>query len=264
MIPQPGFNPYSFDVPAQPSMKKDFFESDNYKKMQELMPGYEGLRNPDGSLKNQFSLNPGADVGFKSNLDDLNTRLGGINLNKDALNALRGEGLRSAGTPSAWGQMAMSQGMDAAGSQGNAAMSSAMSALASRGGVNKGARERIAMRGGRDTMMAKQKVGMDVGMQDESNRLGILQALPGMEVQALQPELQKTSMWSNMADTEAARKQGLDLANRDYSTGVQKFNIGNAAADVQNKQGFDMSKYQEIMKAWGADRTAAAQESAGK
>jgi hypothetical protein len=251
-------------MPVQIAPPKDFFQSDTYKTMQQQMPGYEGFRNADGSLKDAYTLKGGPDVGFTSNLDSLNTRLGGINLNTQALQALRGEGLRSAGTPSAWGQMALSKAMSDAGAQGNAALASGMSALASRGGVSRGARERMASRGTRDTMMAKQKAGMDIGMQDEANRLGILSALPGQEVQSLQPELQKASMWSSMADTEAARKQGLDLANRDYSTSVNKANLASLMGDVQGKQAFDMSKYQETMKAWGADRTASAQENAGK
>lgn len=260
-MPPWGYGP-NINMPAQPP--PDFFNSDTYKTMQQQMPAYEGLRNADGTLKDAFQLKGGPDVGFTSNLDQLNQKLSGINLNTDALQALRGEGLRQAGTPSAWGQMALNQAMSSAGAQGNTALASGMSALASRGGINKGARERMATKTGRDTMMAKQNAGMTVGMQDETNRLGILSALPGQEVQALQPELQKTSMWGSMADTEAARKQGLDLANRDYSTGVQKSNLSSLMGDVQNKQNFDMSKYQEIMKAWAADRTANAQENAGK
>lgn len=257
----------NYQVPpaALPQQKPtDFFQSDTYKTMQQQMPGYEGLRNADGTLKDAYSLKGGPNVGFTSNLDSLNQKLGGINLNTDALQALRGEGLRSAGTPSAWGSMALNKAMSDAGAQGNSALAGGMSALASRGGINKGARERMAMKTGRDTMMAKQKVGMDVGMQDETNRLGILSALPGQEVQALQPELQKASMWSSMADTEAGRKQNLDLANRDYSTNVNKTNLQSLMGDVKGKQDFDLAKYQETMKAYGADRTATAQENAGK
>lgn len=243
---------------------KPFFESDAYKTMMQQMPGFNGIKDQSGNILDQYSLKAQPDVGFNSNIDDLRQQLSGINLNTDALQALRGEGLRAPGTASPWATMALNQAKSTAGAQGNAQIAGAMSALASRGGVNRGARERIATNGSRGTMMAQQKAGMDIGLQDEANRMDILKALPGMEVQSLAPELQKTSMWANMADTEAGRKQGLDLANRDYTTNVQKTNLTNSIGDLQNKNNYDMSKYEQIMKAYSADRTANAQENAGK
>lgn len=230
-----------------PSPKTDFFKSDTYATMQKLMPEYGSIRNADGTLQDPFKL------GFTSNMPELQQQLAGINLDTRGLDALRTEGLRPAGTPSAWAQMMLSKQMGDAAAQNQAGVSSAMSALASRGGVSRGARERIASKGARDLMMSRQKAGMDVGLADEGNRLDILKMLPGAEVAALQPALAKTNIWASMANTEAARQQD-----------ASKFNIANAAADLKGKNDYALAKYQETMKAYGADRTAQAQENAGK
>lgn len=246
----------------------------------------------------EMKVAAGADVGMTSNLGGLQDRLNNINLDKRGLEAIRGEALRTG--PSAWAmKMNETQGLEEANARDanvklNAtAGAEAMSDLMMSGGWGGGASERMARDTRRATTSGAQNVlrqgqldRAGIGTTDEANRMNLLTQLPGMEIAALQPELQKTSMWGTMADTESNRKMGLDLSNRDYRTGVdkfnlsqdferqkynndssmksQEFNIGNALTEKRNAEAAKLAEYQEQMKAWGANRTAVAQENAGK
>ena len=136
----------------------------------------------------------------------------------------------------------------------------ARSALASRGGLRGGAAERIA-RGG---MLQGQQMNQQLGMQaaqnrlgimteDEKQRVGILQALPGMEVQALQPEFEKDKM------TGQARQA--DIQNR---SNTSQFNILQALADKKQRDAAAMAEYQSAMSGWAANKQADATMDAGK
>lgn len=255
------------------------FDAINSKYLDDMIkqrPTYSSIRDENGNLLDQFKLKAQPNVGFNSNIEQLMQQLSGINLDKTALNKLQDTALSTDNSP--WANLMLQKNdvdtasaMDKAGLAGNAATGSAFSDLARRGGISAGARERLATKGERNTMMAKQGVGRDA----ETNRLGILtndanqkmdilKQLPGMQVQSLQPELAKTGMWGQMADSEAARKQGLDVANRDYATGVDKTNLASSIGDVKNKQDFDMTQYQELMKAWAANKQADATANSGK
>ncbi len=245
--------------------------------MKEYMPEYQSLRNAsDGSLGSMWTLQGRPDIGFDSNISQLDNRLGGINLDKTALNELQKRALDP--NQSAWAQMmlgkedlAKSGLVDTNARQGKAGLSSAFSALASRGGLSAGARERIAKKNSLDVLLGRQGIEagsaankLNIGIEDERNKTDILKALPGMQVQALEPELRKTGLWANLAENEAGRKQNLNLANREYATGVDKANLSTKLGDWQSKRDFDMQKYSEMMKAYSADRAGRAQEQSGK
>lgn len=229
----------------------------------------------DGTLLEQYRVNARPDVGFNSNMGELNSRLGAIQLDKRGLEALRERGLSTG--DSAWAKLQLEkqamEEQDAAGRAartGRASTSSAMSDLARRGGLSGGARERLAESGARDMALAQQdntRAGMmarlGIRSDDEDKRLDVLKQLPGMEVQALQPELQKTSMWGNLADSEASRRQNLDVSNRAYQTEVDKINIQNTLGAKSNEDAMRLAKYQEDMKAYSADQAAKAQAQSG-
>lgn len=220
--------------------------------------GIATMLDENGNLLPQFK------VGFTSNVDELNNRLSGINLNTDALKKLREIGLSEG--PSKWAdlqtQSQKQQEMNAAtnAATGNrGATAAGLGNLARSGGLSSGARERLQEQGSRDLAMGQQNIAnqgimarLGIASQDEQNKLGVLSALPGQEVQALQPQFQKASMWAQLADSEAGRRQNLDLANTANTLGVK-----------QNEDAARLKKYEEDMKAYAADQSAKAQAQSG-
>lgn len=236
---------------------------------------YQALTDKDGNLLDRFKLKGEADVNVGSNLNDLIARLNGINLNKDGLEAIRKRALSPG--QSQWADLMMQKqgieegaAMDAASRSGTAATNKAFSDLAVRGGLSKGARERIATKGNNALAMAKadaRRQGMldrfGIGTTDEAQKLDLLKGLPGMEVQALQPEMNKTSMWADLADSETNRKMNLDLSNRNYRTDINKNNLDSLIKDVGGRNTYEQGKYAERMKAWAANKQAQATAAAG-
>lgn len=181
------------------------------------------------------------------------TDKGPINQDKQVLEMLRGQALAGPGN-SAWEKMAMNRQAleesslkDKALAGAGQAQASARSGLAMRGGLESGARERLALQGQNNLMTQMQDVSAsgararaDIGLEAEKQRQGLAQQLPGMELQAIQPDLQ----------------------NRQYSTEVQKYNIDQAVNEKRAKDMADMAAYQEQMKAWAAAQTGNAMASA--
>lgn len=206
-------------------------------------PDYASMVGPDGKLLSQYALTGQPDVGFQAN---------------DALGYLKDKA--TATGPSAWAQLQQqlinqqkAAGMDTASVQGNAATAQGMGSLATHGGLAKGARERMATKGAMSTLMAKQQLGRDAN----KNSLDMLST----------DEQNKNSMlnsWASLNESDLGRKQNLDLTNRDYSTGVDKYNLTNVIGDKQAQQQFDMQKWQTGMQALGSYQTARAQEESGK
>lgn len=119
--------------------------------------------------------------------------------------------------PSTWAQMSDAQQNQLAANandqqvaRGNSATADTESRLAQQGGLTSGARERAAEAGQKDTTAAiqsNQKQNsmnqMQVGVNDESNRISQLGQLPGMELQSLQPfemDVQNTMGAANSAN----------------------------------------------------------------
>ena len=222
---------------------KDYYNSDEYK------GDKYRLEMPD-EIKYAQSYDPAT----MSMTPDLQKKLDAIQMDKTGLNQFRKEATRSG--ESAWSRMAKEGvAMDSManrenllrGAQGRAA--EARSSMAMRGGLGVGAAERAGKNAAREGIMAQQgsyrdqnRANLDISMQDEKNRIGQLGQLPGMEVQALQPEMEKTKMWQ----------------------GGRQFDIGNQVTENQQKNNFNLGMWQKKMEQWGAGNTAAAQAESGK
>lgn len=228
-----------------------------------------------GNLKSQYRLNARPDVAFASNLKELNDKLSGINLNTQGLEAIRKRALTQG--PSEWQNLMLqrqaleeSGQRDRAGNQEASARSGAYSQLAAKGGLSTGARERLARSGAEGLAQTMQDISrggtsdrLGIATEDEKQKLALLSQLPGMEVQALQPEFEKTRMWGTLADSEAGRKQNLDLANRNYGSSVDQFNLVNTLGEVGRQDQSRLNEYQEKMKTYAAEQQAKATAASG-
>lgn len=175
-----------------------------------------------------------------------------VNLNTQGLEALRGRALSTG--PSQWANMmAQKQGLEQTQAADDLAQaqagqrSQAMADLAERGGLSDQARERLAMQGMNTGMLGRQQVNrqgmldrMNIGLQDEQQKLGILQNLPGQELAALQPQFQ----------------------NQQNKMQAQQFNIGQSVGEFDKKRAADLAAYQEQLRAWGSGKAADAQAAA--
>lgn len=176
-----------------------------------------------------------------------------ITMNTQGLEAIRNRALGQG--PSAWAQMAQQKNASdianqrsAAAANLNSAQAQARSQLASRGGLRGGAAERLALGGQTNLMTQRQNLGnqqnlnnLNIGMQDEAQKTQLLQQLPGMEVQALQPQ----------------------ILNRQASLDTQKYNIGNALQDKYAEDQAKQTAYQQQMQSWAAQNQANAIMGAG-
>lgn len=179
---------------------------------------------------------------------EIEGRLGKLQLDKRGLDRFREEALRRG--PSSWSKLSTQKqfaeelaGRERAKQEARASQAQAEADLAMRGGLSSGARERLTSGGARNLLAMSQDVSrqgninrMGIGIQDESNRLSSLQALPGMEIAALQPELQKEQMWEQTRQADIQR----------------------IMAENERRNQWNMQLYQEQMK----DRAAAQQANA--
>ena len=186
--------------------------------------------------------------------DQIQSRLNGINLNTQGLDAFRQQALRKG--PSTWANLMNQKQYAEEGDQREQAKNEAASSqaqaeadLAMHGGLSSGARERLATSGARNLLSMSQDVGrqgslnrMQIGINDEQNRISQLGMLPGMEVQALQPDLQKEQMWEQAKQTDLQRVQ----------------------AENDRRNQWNQNLYNQQMQSWAANRQAQATENAGK
>lgn len=201
-------------------------------------PQFQSLRDQSGLLGNKnLRLDKGQD----------------ITMNTQGLEEIR---KRALGTgPSAWAQMAQQKAAgdianqrSAATASGNSAQAQARAGLASHGGLRGGAAERLALGGQQNLMSQRQNLAsqgaqnnLNIGLQDETQRTELLKGLPGMETQALQPQ----------------------ILNRQAGTEAQKYNIGNALQDKYAQDQAAQTAYQQQMQTWAAKNQADAIAKAG-
>lgn len=119
---------------------------------------------------------------------------------------------------------------------------SAMNSLAMRGGLRGGSAERLAQGNQAQGLLARQGLArqgmadsLQADIQDESGRKSDLQSLLGQ-----------------------------DLSRGQFAAQQQQFNIGNSLKEMQSKRDFEASQQAEKMKAWAAQKTAAAASDGGK
>lgn len=237
--------------------------------------------NPDpssgGGVLSQYVLKGQPDVGFNGYMDEENNRLGSMpSLNRNPLNQL--ESFANSGTDNPWmnAQMAaeeQNKGQAMGAAKANAASSGAAAAdqMAARGGLNTGAMQNLARNTANNQTMAGQGVvGQDltqkgnIATQNAQNQLGVMENLPGQEVQSMQPELQKQSLWQQAAGQNQAQKQNLDLANRQYSTGVNQWNIANQEGGLNSINQANLQNYQTQVAQQAGMEQAHAQQNYGK
>lgn len=180
--------------------------------------------------------------------------LAGNNIDQAGLNKFQGEAMRSG--PSEWARRAgqeqnflamnaKEQGAKTVAGQGAAARSS----LASRGGLSGGAAERIAGGAADNYLNMTQGVNntlagndMQIGQNDEQNRISMLGQVPGMQLGVANFGLDKTKAQLQANSTDVA----------------------NEMQDAQQRNTFNLGQYQTKMAGWGAGQTAATTANAGK
>ena len=158
--------------------------------------------------------------------------------------------------PSAWATLAdqqqnqlASNARDRGASEANAQTAQAIDTLGSSGGVSSGARERAAEGGAKNYMNMSQDASrqnslnqMQIGVNDQQNKMQEMGMLPGMEMQALQPKFQKANMWEQARQTD----------------------VGNAMNANQSANSWNQNMYNQQMQAWGANQQANATAKSGK
>lgn len=153
---------------------------------------------------------------------ELDQRLSLISMDKRGLNKFRDEALRSG--PSPWASIAkQGQAVQAASARDRSAQESSgqtaqsLDRLGASGGLSSGARERATLEGAKNYLAMSQDTArqenindLQIGMNDEQNRVQQLSMLPGMELQAIQPEMQKAQMWEQgkASDVQAQVEEG--------------------------------------------------------
>jgi hypothetical protein len=181
-------------------------------------------------------------------------QLAGIKADPRGLEKYREEALRTG--PSSWARMATDASRfeedterDRGARESMSRANDVVSNLAQHGGVSAGARERAVRGGARDYLNMSQAAAragqgsrMNIGIQDEANRINQLGALPGMEQAAAGFELDKV-------------KAGQAARDADIQRQIQ---------EAKDKNAFNMGLYQENMAGWAADKQGNAIEKSGK
>lgn len=222
-----------------------------------------GQTNAPGSPYTIPSLYPGqpSSPGYTSPMTgvpslgaDASQLLSGNQLDTSGLNEFQSQA-ESQG-PSQWAQQAEGQqnylamqakDQGAATTAGQTA--TAQAALAAKGGLSGGAAERLAQGGANNYLNMTQGINntetgnnMQIGMNDQQNKLSMLGQLPGMQLGA-----------ANFGLNQAQTQLGADT--NDAS------NIYNANNSLNN---FNMNAYGQAMGGFGAQQEALGQASAGK
>ncbi len=195
-------------------------------------PGYASLREQGGLLGGPFQLQGGKEI-------KLDTR---------GLEAIRGRALSEG--PTTWEKLqAQKQGLEQQKALQGATQGAALQAaqaraqLMSRGGLRGGAAERLAGQAGQAAQLGRQDVRLagagqrlDISQEGERQKLDLLKQLPGMEIQALEPQFKE----------------------RSYQTDVQRYNIDQALAEKAREDQAKMAAYGEEMRSWAAGKQAQA------
>jgi hypothetical protein len=239
------------------------------------MPDFVSQLDKNGNIKSNYNLAPGT-VNFSSILPGVSNNINAVNIDRNALNALKDRALQTG--PSAWLQLQnQNQGLDELNQVENAKQQAAgnnaqaEAQLAMRGGISSGARERMARAGSNSALQAAQGIRRqgqgdrtNLGIADENTKTGLLSQLPGMEQSYAQFDLGKQTYLGDLAKQQQGAQLDTQKYNADQATNAQKFNIQNSLNEILQKRAYDMGQYNETMKAWAADKTAEAQNSGGK
>ena len=214
-------------------------------------PGYATGSNGEQGGGGQAYAGAATTPGFTPNYDPSQALSPGYNAqvagNDQGFNAYKAMALQQG--PSSWANLATEQQAAEAlsqldkGAQSVAgANAGAQDALAAQGGLSSGARERIAEQGATNMTDMGQNVArqenlnnLQIGMNDQQNKIQELSQLPGLENQMNQN-------WEDVKQT--------DLANE----------IG----ENQSVNAYNQNLYNQQMQAWGAAQQANATANSGK
>lgn len=183
----------------------------------------------------------------------LQQQLNGINTNPLDMSVSNFADLANRQGPSAWAtsagdqQNALAQNqLDRGASETAGQTGQALSNLGSSGGISSGARERVAEGGANNYMNMSQNTGrqnslnqMQIGVNDQQNKMQEMGMLPGMEAAALQPEFQKANMWENAKATDVgnqiANTQSANQWNQNQAAQQMGAYMGNQQANATTK-----------------------------
>jgi hypothetical protein len=185
--------------------------------------------------------------------DHIQPALDQIQPDTSGLAAFSNEAKRSG--PGAWAGLAQKLNQQEAKTQLDQAQrtsagstAQAESNLAMRGGLDSGARERLATAGSNQYASAAQSIGnteatnaTKINMQDEQNRIQELEALPGIQNQYLAPQFQK-----------------IQLGEQAFATDVQ-----GQEANVTNLNAYNQNRFSTQAQMYGADQQATATRASG-
>lgn len=227
----------------------------------------------------------------KSEMEPYAGAVGGLNLNQQALEQLRGEALRPQGTESQWAQLARGQveqqsqaARDLAAQEAASQAAQARSMAQMRGGATGGMVERLAKMGSQQAMGARQDISRrgaeainQIRMQDELNRIAQLQAQPGLELGAYGAAAQRAGMLGDVAKmgagaleaqtgmlgrlgemgANALQAQTGQLGNiAGLNIGANQFNVQNRIADLAEQNKALQDAYNEALQQWGGQQIA--------
>lgn len=221
-LPAPGTYQYGMQYSTSPNQTGNSL----YDSIQ--TPGYVQAYDPSTMSQSDYlsSIAPQYDQGFNAFRDQA--------LSKGPSNWL---------TMSGQGQDLQSQtAKESAQREANASTAQAQDQLAMKGGLSSGARERTVESGQKNLLGMEQDINrtnnqnkLNLGIQDQSNKLSMLGQLPGMENQ-------KQSQWMNAKNAD----------------------ITNQTAETGRLNSYNQNLYDQRMQAAASERQAEATENSGK
>ena len=198
-------------------------------------------RGSSGSYQelSQYGLWPSKLPDYYSLFPQTEDKLKGLSYDSRGLDAYRNRALSTGQSP--WAslqqqsnQMDSDRALSGIGGSTQGGDTGAVSNLAMRGGATAGARERLAGTAMQSANQARQQIygqsaqrGLDIGIEDERQRLEALGRLPGLESQYTQTQIAQLNPWLTMAQLEQ-----------------------------QGRNNYNLGKFQTQMEAYGAAQTA--------
>lgn len=203
-----------------------------------IAPDYKSPLGADGNMDSRYTVSPWNNV----------------SANTGALNQMRGEAMRGAGTNSTWANLALQkqqlgqdQAMDNAAAGSNNSMLAAASQLAQSGGLDGGQRERMMGQANQNGFIQRQQVGRQ-GMMDRN---------------AIQSQ-DETQRQTGLRDLQTADNQQADIQfkNQQQAANNQQFNATNMFKSNDAQNTFNQDKWKKQMEVFSAGKTADAQQRA--
>ena len=194
---------------------------------------FESIRDANGNVGSQYSLNAGP----------------AVNLDTNAYNSYLGQAMGAGPTNGAQAALGLNKtntmnNLNNANRAGATAQAGMFGNLQMTGGMSGAQRERVANNSAIDIMRERMNV-LNSGNSSAANILS-------------QDATNKTNMLAN-AQNMANQNAQFAQNERAYNTEVNKYNTGNLLNDVSNFNKYNGDMWNSSMSAWGANKTADAQ-----